>query len=62
MSRELGRQPDFADAHVLAVADRTILHGSVCGREPVEALAIVLATTSLSYEIWDDAVRVRTRP
>jgi ferric-dicitrate binding protein FerR (iron transport regulator) len=62
VSRELGRQPDFADAHVREVADRTILHGSVRGREPLEALAIVLATTSLSYEIWDDAIRVRARP
>jgi ferric-dicitrate binding protein FerR (iron transport regulator) len=62
VSRELGRQADFADAHVRGIADRTILHGSVRGREPVEALAIVLATTSLTYEIWDDAIRVHARP
>lgn len=60
-SRELGRQPQFADAHAREVADRTILHGSVGGHEPLEALAIVLATTSLTYEICEGTIRVQAR-
>jgi hypothetical protein len=50
-SRELGRPLDFADIHSRDVAGRTILHGSVRGQEPLDALGNVLATTTLTYEL-----------
>jgi len=50
-SRELGRPLDFADTHSRDVAGRTILHGSVRGQEPLDALGNVLATTTLTYEL-----------
>jgi hypothetical protein len=60
VSRELGRRLDLADAGARDIAGRTILHGSVRGQEPLEALANVLATTSLSYEIREDTIRVHS--
>ena len=59
-SRELGRPLKFSDAHAREVAERTILHGSVRGREPLDALASVLATTSLSYEIRGDTIWIQS--
>jgi hypothetical protein len=60
VSRELGRPVKFSDAHAREVAERTILHGSVRGRAPLEALMSVLATTSLSYEIRDDTIWIQS--
>jgi FecR protein len=62
VSRELGRPLDFADAHAREVADSTILHGSLHGQEPLVALATVLATTSLTYELRGDRVWVHSGP
>jgi hypothetical protein len=59
-SRELGRPIKFSDDHARAVAERTILHGSVRGREPLDALNSVLATTSLTYEIRGDAIWIQS--
>jgi ferric-dicitrate binding protein FerR (iron transport regulator) len=59
VSRELGRHLEFATPKVRDIATRTILHGTVQGREPLEALADVLATTSLSYEIRGDTILVQ---
>jgi hypothetical protein len=59
-SRELGRPLRFSDAHAREVAERTILHGSVSGREPLDALASVLATTSLSYEIRGNTIWIQS--
>jgi hypothetical protein len=59
-SRELGRSLQFSDVHAREVAERTILHGSVRGRAPLDALASVLATTSLSYEIRGDAIWIQS--
>jgi len=60
VSRELGRRVEYADAHAHDVAAHTIMHGSVRGREPLEALADVLATTSLTYEMRADTIRVHS--
>jgi hypothetical protein len=60
VSRELGRHLDFADARARNVADTTILHGSVRGQAPIEALANVMSTTSLTYEIRGDTIRVHS--
>jgi hypothetical protein len=59
-SRELGRPLEFSDAHAREVAERTILHGSVRGREPLDALASVLATTTLSYEIRGSTIWIQS--
>lgn len=60
IARELGRPLKFSDPHAREVAERTILHGSVKGQEPLEALAKVLSTTSLSYEIRGDTIWVQS--
>jgi ferric-dicitrate binding protein FerR (iron transport regulator) len=60
VSRELGRRLEFGDAHARDVAARTILHGSIRDHAPLDALANVLATTSLRYEILDDTIRVNS--
>jgi ferric-dicitrate binding protein FerR (iron transport regulator) len=60
VSRELGRRVEYADAHARELAAHTIMHGSVRGREPLEALADVLATTSLTYEMRADTIRVHS--
>jgi hypothetical protein len=59
-SRELGRPLKFSDSNARAVAQRTILHGSVRGREPLDALSSVLATTSLTYEIRGDTIWIQS--
>ncbi len=61
-SRELGRPLEFADARAQQVANQTILHGSIKGVDPLDALAQVLATTSLSYEISGGTIRVHSSP
>lgn len=58
ISRELGRRLEFADPESRQVAEQTILHGSVHGREPLDALANVLATTRLGFEVHGDTIRV----
>jgi ferric-dicitrate binding protein FerR (iron transport regulator) len=60
VSRELGRRLEFGDSHAHDIAARTILHGSIRDHEPLDALANVLATTSLRYEILGDAIRVNS--
>jgi ferric-dicitrate binding protein FerR (iron transport regulator) len=60
VSRELGRRLEFGDSEARDIAARTILHGSIHDHEPMDALANVLATTSLRYEIRGDAIRVNS--
>jgi ferric-dicitrate binding protein FerR (iron transport regulator) len=60
VSRELGRRLEFGDSHARDVAARTILHGSIRDHAPLDALANVLATTSLRYEILEDTIRVNS--
>jgi ferric-dicitrate binding protein FerR (iron transport regulator) len=62
VGREMGRSLEFADAHAREVADHAILHGSVKGQSPLDALSTVLATTSLTYEISGDALRIHSGP
>jgi ferric-dicitrate binding protein FerR (iron transport regulator) len=60
VSRELGRRLEFGDSDARDIAARTILHGSIRDHTPMDALADVLATTSLRYEILGDAIRVNS--
>jgi hypothetical protein len=59
VSHELGRPLDFADKSARQTAEHTILHGSVRGQLPIDALGNVLSTTSLVYEIRGDAIWAR---
>ena len=59
-SRELGFRLVFADPRAKQVAERTILHGTVRGREPLEAVSSVLATTSLTYSIHGNTLQVQS--
>jgi len=59
-ARELGYELTFNDGHAREVAERTILHGTVRGREPLDAIASVLATTSLSYSIRGNTLQVQS--
>jgi hypothetical protein len=62
VSRELGRPLNFADAHAREIANTTILYGSLHGQAPTDALATVLATTSLTYELRGDSIWVHSGP
>jgi FecR protein len=57
-ARETGRRVSFTDDHARDVAEHTLLHGSVSGMRPREALETVFATTSLRYDLEDDLIRV----
>jgi ferric-dicitrate binding protein FerR (iron transport regulator) len=59
-SRESGRKLEFTDSEARELAGRTILHGTIRGREPLDALGSVLATTSLHYELRGDTIRVHS--
>lgn len=58
--RELGRPVRFSDPHARELAEHTILHGSIRGRDPMDALASVLATTTLTYEIRGDTIWIQS--
>jgi ferric-dicitrate binding protein FerR (iron transport regulator) len=60
VSRELGRRLEFADAQARETATRTILHGTIRERSPLDALSNVLETTSLRYELRGDAILVNS--
>jgi ferric-dicitrate binding protein FerR (iron transport regulator) len=59
-SRELGYRLVFADPRARQVAERTILHGTLHGRDPLDAVSSVLATTSLTYSIHGDTLQVQS--
>lgn len=58
ISRELGRPLVYANAQARESAQRTILHGSVRSEATLDALAEVLSSTSLTYELADGAIGV----
>lgn len=60
VSRDVGRSLEFSSPEVRKLAARTIMHGSVHGQEPLDALANVLATTSLSYVMRGDTIWVQS--
>jgi ferric-dicitrate binding protein FerR (iron transport regulator) len=61
VARETGRHVDFADSHVRDVAAQIVLHGSVDGLMPLEALERVFSTTSLRFDLQGDVIRVSSR-
>ncbi len=62
ISRELGRKVVFADERTRESAQRTILHGPVRSPATLDALAEVLSSTSLTYELAGGVIRVHSTP
>ena len=60
ISRELGRPLRFANEQVRESARRTVLHGSAQSHATLDALADVLSSTTLSYDLVDGAIRVHS--
>ncbi len=55
-SRELGREITFASPAIEAEADGIVMHGSIAGLTPMQALDAVLATTRLQGIVDDDRI------
>jgi ferric-dicitrate binding protein FerR (iron transport regulator) len=60
ISRELGRHLEYSDAAVRDSAHRTVLHGTIHSRATLDALADVLSSTTLTYELVGGAIRVHS--
>jgi ferric-dicitrate binding protein FerR (iron transport regulator) len=60
VSRELGRALVFANDQARDSARLTILHGSTQNQASLDALADVLSTTTLSYELAEGTIRVHS--
>lgn len=60
ISRELGRPVVFADVRARESAQHTILHGAIHSPATLDALAEVLSSTSLTYELADGVIRVHS--
>lgn len=50
-ARETGRRLEFADERSRQIAERTVLHGSILGLSPDNALQAMLATTTLAAKM-----------
>ncbi|MCC7258258.1 MAG: FecR domain-containing protein [Gammaproteobacteria bacterium] len=65
VARETGREVNYASPFVERMAERTTLHGTIGSMPPLDALAVVLATTDLGYELLPDRtilITARTSP
>jgi ferric-dicitrate binding protein FerR (iron transport regulator) len=62
VSREVGQPLSFADPQARESAQRIVLHGSVKGVPPLDALTQVMASTSLGHEISNGTIRVHSQP
>jgi ferric-dicitrate binding protein FerR (iron transport regulator) len=63
VARETGREVRFARPELRERAGRTTLHGAAESLLPMEALAAVLATTDLRYELVGEGhIRIDERP
>lgn len=62
LANEEGWTLRYADATIADSAARTVLHGSVDGLKPEEALAATLVTSGLQYRLRDGEVLVSRAP
>jgi FecR protein len=62
VSRELGQPLQFSGARTQELASQVTLHGSIDGIAPLDALAQVLATTSLRYELRAGVIQLHSAP
>jgi len=60
-ARELGRRVEFATPEVAREAASVVLHGSVAGLSPSEALKAVLTTTRMQASLTDGRIIVAAR-
>lgn len=61
VARETGRTLRFVDASARERAQRVTLHGNIRHLAPLDALAVMLATTDLEYALVEGRIEVRTR-
>lgn len=61
-ARELGRRIEFATPEVEREAGSVVLHGSIAGLTPAQALATVFATTRMQAVLEDGRILVSARP
>lgn len=61
-ARELGRRVEFATPEVEREAGSVVLHGSISGLTPAQALATVFATTRMQAVLEDGRILVSARP
>jgi hypothetical protein len=62
VARETGKEVRFAEPALVRKADTTILHGDIGDLAPLDALALMLATTDLEHAILDDGtILIRLR-
>jgi ferric-dicitrate binding protein FerR (iron transport regulator) len=57
-SRETGRKLELTDAAARHDVDTILMHGNVRGLSTMQALAAVMAATTLHYELPEGAIRV----
>ncbi len=57
-SRETGRKLEFVDVAARHDVDTILMHGTVRGLSAMQALAAVMAATTLHYELPEGAIRV----
>lgn len=60
-ARELGRRVEFSTPEVAEQAATVVLHGSVAGLSPSEALKAVLATTRMEASLTDGRILIAAR-
>jgi ferric-dicitrate binding protein FerR (iron transport regulator) len=62
VARETGKEVRFAEPTLVRKANTTILHGDIGDLAPLDALALMLATTDLEHAILDDGtILIRLR-
>jgi ferric-dicitrate binding protein FerR (iron transport regulator) len=62
VSRETGRNILYADREIQRRTEHTILHGSIEGLAPLDALRFMLATTDFDYRIGENgSIRIELR-
>lgn len=57
-ARETGKELIFTSSDARTLAKGTVLHGSVSGFTPIEAIQSVLATTSFDYDMDDKSLLI----
>jgi ferric-dicitrate binding protein FerR (iron transport regulator) len=61
VARELGREVDYATGGVESEAASIVVHGSISGLTPLQALDAVLATTSVRAQVVEGRIVVGTQ-
>lgn len=61
VSRETGRAVTFVTPAIQRAANGTMLHGSITGLDPDDALSAVMATTDFEYELVGTQIVIRSR-